>query len=57
MYKGRRFFIMYELLVTEEFIDELKKLPSNYLVILISQIEIMNKVDKEKKNELQLSDF
>ena len=48
---------MYELLVTKEFIDELKKLPSEFLVILISQIEIMNKVDKEKKNELQLSDF
>lgn len=48
---------MYELLVTEEFVDELKKLPSDRLVILISQIVILNKTDKEKKNELQLSDF
>lgn len=48
---------MYELLVTEEFVDELKKLPSDYLVILISQIVFLNKTDKEKKNELQLSDF
>lgn len=48
---------MYELLVTEEFVDELKKLPSDHLVILISQIVILNKTDKEKQNELQLSDF
>lgn len=48
---------MYELLVTEEFVDELKKLPSGNLVILISQIVLMNKTDKEKVNELQLSDF
>ena len=48
---------MYELLVTEEFIDEMKSLPSEYLVILISQIVILNKADKEKANELQLSDF
>lgn len=48
---------MYEMLVTEEFVDTLKKLPSDFLVILISQICILNKTDKEKANELQLSDF
>lgn len=48
---------MYEMLVTEEFIDTLKKLPSDFLVILISQIILMNEADKEKANELQLSDF
>ena len=48
---------MYEMLVTEEFIDTLKKLPSDFLVILISQIILMNETNKEKANELQLSDF
>ncbi len=48
---------MYEMLVTKEFVDELKSLPSEYLVILISQIVVLNKTDKEKANELQLSDF
>ena len=48
---------MYEMLVTEEFVSTLKKLPSDFLVILISQIILMNEADKEKANELQLSDF
>lgn len=46
---------MYEMLVTEEFIDTLKKLPSDFLVILISQIILMNEADKEKAKLAQIS--
>ena len=33
---------MFTLVVTKEFIDTLKKIPSKYLVVLISQIVEMN---------------
>lgn len=39
---------MYELQVTQEFIDTLKTLPSKYLVMLISQIVKLKECEKEK---------
>jgi len=37
---------MYEMVVTEEFVEEMKNLPSEYLVILISQIISMKEKEK-----------
>ncbi len=37
---------MFEIVVTEEFIEELKKVPSKYLVVLISQIVSMKPKEK-----------
>lgn len=42
---------MYKLLVDDEFIETMKKVPSEFLLILISTIITMEKVKENKNNE------
>ena len=42
---------MYEMQVTEEFVEEMQKLPSKYLVILISQIITMKECERKEEHE------